>query len=238
MIKIEQILKVSRQELKYLINDIEASLLKRNLKDSLIEDLYNKDDQGYMIRSLYFDSYSNADFYEKMDGIEDRKKIRLRIYSTKDSTAKLEIKRKYGNNQIKQSVKVSKEDALELIKCNYEVLNKYTSPTAVMIKNIMKTNRLIPVVLIEYNRTAFMHTLNNIRVTVDTDIRSSETDFRLFSDNVKLVPIEPFKTTVVEVKYDGYLLGWINAIISKYHLTRTSFSKYQNSRFIFESYLS
>ncbi len=233
----EQTLKVTRQEIKYLINDLEASLLKRTLKDSLLEDPYNKED-GYTIRSLYFDNYNNTDFYEKMAGVENRKKIRLRIYSPEDTKAKLEIKRKYGNNQIKSSVTISKEDALELIKCNYEVLEKYTSKSAIMIKNIMKTNHLVPVVLIEYKRTAFMHTLNNIRITIDSDIRASETDFRLFDDDVALVPIDPIKTTLLEVKYDGYLLGWINDILSRYHLTKTSFSKYTSSRFIFENYLS
>ncbi len=235
--KMEQTLRVSRQELKYLINDLEASLLKRNLKDSLEEDPYNKND-GYMIRSLYFDNYANTDFYEKMSGIETRKKIRLRIYSTGSDTAKLEIKRKNGNDQIKDSVKIKKDDALELIKGNYNVLNKYRSNCAKTIRNIMKINHLIPVVLIEYKRTAFMHSLNNIRITIDTDIRSSETDFRLFDDDVELVPIDLVKTTLVEVKYDGYLLGWINTILSRYHLTRTSFSKYTNARFIFERYLA
>jgi len=230
-------LKVSRNELKYAVSDYEVTLLKYRFKGALKEDPYNKAD-GYVIRSLYFDTYANTDYYEKLDGIEDRKKIRLRIYSPNDKKAKLEIKRKYNNNQIKSSVTITREDAEELIKMNYSVLDKYESKAAIQIKNIMKTNHLRPVVLIEYKRFAFMHDINNIRITIDSDIKSSETDFNLFSENILFNPIEPIRSTLVEVKYDGYLLEWINQILSLHALDRMSFSKYTSSRFLFENYLA
>ena len=33
-----------------------------------------------MVRSLYFDSLEDSDYYDKLDGVMNRKKIRLRIY--------------------------------------------------------------------------------------------------------------------------------------------------------------
>ena len=51
-------------------------------------------DKGYFIRSLYFDTINNKAFYEKMEGIEERKKYRLRIYDTKDKNVKFEIKKR------------------------------------------------------------------------------------------------------------------------------------------------
>lgn len=233
----EQTLKVSRHELKYFINKFQEIHLSETLKKILLEDKHNRED-GYPIRSLYFDNYANTDFYDKMDGIENRKKIRLRIYSHKDTNAKLEIKRKFGDNQVKSSVVISKEDALELIRCNYSVLEKYESETAKTILNIMKVNHLRPVVLIEYKRKAFIHDMNNIRVTIDSDIRASETCFDLFSENPVLTPVEEYRTTLVEVKYDKFLLNWINEVLSRYQITRTSYSKYSTSRGIFENYLA
>lgn len=230
-------LQVTRQEIKYGINYIDANLLANDLRKFLIDDP-NNHESGYQIRSLYFDSYGNTDFYEKMDGTEIRKKIRLRIYSPDATMAKLEIKRKFGNDQEKSSVIIERYDAIELIKCNYDVLKKYDSPTAKMILNIMKVNHLKPVVLIEYKRLAFMHPLNNIRITVDSDIRASETDFDLFNQKLELVPIEPIPTILVEVKFDGFLFNWLNEILARYPLDRMSFSKYSNSRHLFENYLA
>ena len=173
-----------------------------------------------------------------MDGLEDRKKIRLRIYTPHDKKVKLEIKRKYNNNQIKSSVVISRQDAEALIKLDYDVLDKYKSKAAAMIKNIMKTNHLIPVVLIEYKRFAFMHDMNNIRITIDSEIKSSESDFNLFSENILFNPIDSFQSNLIEVKFDGYLLLWIKQILALHDLDRISFSKYTSSRFLFENYLA
>lgn len=54
-----------------------------------------------MIRSLYFDSLEDIDWQEKEDGIELRRKIRLRNYGSQSSFAKLEMKQKQGSNQKK-----------------------------------------------------------------------------------------------------------------------------------------
>ncbi len=45
-----------------------------------------------------------------------------------------------------------------------------------------------PVVLIDYDRRAFYHEENNIRLTLDSNIRSSETNFDIFSENIPMVP--------------------------------------------------
>ncbi|MDO5568879.1 MAG: polyphosphate polymerase domain-containing protein [bacterium] len=231
----EKTLKVTRRELKYFINEVSMNEISKIMSKVLIADEHNLDG-GYHIRSLYFDSYENTDFYEKMIGIENRKKIRLRIYSSEDTKAKLEIKRKYNNNQIKSSVIISREDAIELIKQNYDVLNKYQSATAKTIMNIMKVNSLVPVVLIEYRRKAFIHPMNKTRITLDSKIYSSETFFDIFAKDPPLVPIDD-NVCLLEVKYNGFLLGFINDIINSFDLSRTSFSKYTSSRNMFENYL-
>ncbi len=230
------ILEVSREELKYYINSIEKRKLENDLDKLLISDVHN-DIDGYKVRSLYFDSIDDTDFYDKVDGVENRKKIRLRIYTPNDTVAKLEIKRKFNNNQVKSSVIISRDDAIKLIDCNYDVLLKYDNNAAREIYYDMKLNLLKPKVTIEYERKAYVHSMNHIRVTLDSNIRSSESQFNIFSDSLTLIPID-INTTILEVKYDGYLLNSINDILKKYNITRTSYSKYTSSRSIFENYLS
>lgn len=45
-------------------------------------------DDGYTIRSLYFDSLEDVDWQEKEDGVEIRRKIRLRNYGSQSNFAK------------------------------------------------------------------------------------------------------------------------------------------------------
>lgn len=71
-----------------------------NLSQIMHLDAHSGDD-GYLIRSLYFDSLDERDFHEKEDGVELRRKIRLRNYGPDSKVAKLEMKKKQGAMQKK-----------------------------------------------------------------------------------------------------------------------------------------
>lgn len=233
----DKTLSVSRVELKHHINYFQYISLSQKLSNVLVEDKHNGD-RGYIIRSLYFDDYSDGDFYDKLAGLENRKKIRLRVYSVHDKKVKLEIKRKYGDSQQKLSVLIDREDAKELIKCNYEVLRKYDSETARSIYNIMKINRSRPAVLIEYRRKAFIHPMNNIRITLDNDICSNEFDLDLLDENVVMIPTDDYDTDILEVKYNNFIFKYITDLFTSLNLERQSYSKYMVSRGIFERYMA
>lgn len=233
----EKTINVSRKELKYLISFTDYSYLSTTLNGPLMSDKHNGP-FGYNIRSLYFDTPGNNDFHEKMDGVEKRKKIRLRCYNYDDEFIKLEIKRKFGDNQKKFSVMISRKDASELIKCNYDVLLNYSGQAVNMIYNLMKLEKYTPVVLIEYRRKAFIHPTNNIRITLDSQIRSSETNFDIFEKNPILYPNIDDNNYILEVKYDGFLYKWIGDILSRCDTSRRSISKYSTSRWMYESYMS
>lgn len=230
-------LKVSRRELKYIISESEYFRLLDLFKMILTSDSNNKG-YGYSIRSLYFDSIDNSDYYGKINGEEIRKKIRLRIYNTNDQTVKLEIKRKLNINQIKETTTISRDDAKELINKNYAVLLKYDNDIARTAYNIMTIGQYQPVVLVEYNRRAYLHKENRIRVTLDSDIRSNETDFNLFSDDVIMTPVFNNYDALLEVKYDGELFCWISDLLSGKDMIYQSLSKYCSGRKFFENYLA
>lgn len=228
---------VSRKELKYAISEVEYSKYVDLLSKLLKPDKSNGE-VGYNVRSLYFDSAFNDDYYAKMDGLETRKKIRLRIYRTTDTEVKLEIKRKVGVNQTKSTIMIKKDDAIELIKMNYEVLLKYDEETAKRAYNIMILGQYRPKVLVEYKRKAYIHRENKIRITLDCDIRASEFDFDLFNENVYLMPTFDTYDAVLEVKFNGELFKWISDMIRGNDCVYESISKYSNSRKFFDNYLA
>ena len=68
-----------RHELKFIISTQMAEILKQRL--SLIMDVDTHsiyEDNTYLIRSLYFDDIKSTAYYEKLDGVEFRKKYRIR----------------------------------------------------------------------------------------------------------------------------------------------------------------
>ncbi|EPZ59098.1 VTC domain protein [[Clostridium] sordellii ATCC 9714] len=120
---------------------------------------------------------------------------------------------------------------------DYSVLLKYNNDIANSAYNIMTMGQYRPAVLVDYNRIAYIHTENNIRVTLDSDIRSNEFDFNMFSEDVSMTPIVDYYNAVLEVKFDGELFCWISQALADLDTTNRSLSKYCSSRRLFENYL-
>lgn len=220
-------LKTLRHEVKYVIDRNTFNKIKEELKDILDVD-GNLD--GYNLRSLYFDSLDDIDYYEKQNGDSKRKKIRLRIYDKKHDIIKLELKAKDDIHQLKESLLISYSDSLEIINGNYEVLLNYDDIVATKIYSIMRENVYRPKTIIEYNRVAFV-SKNNTRVTLDYDIKTTRyVDNVFFDENINYLDITNKDEIILEIKYDNMLENYISSILSKYISNRQSFSKYVMSR--------
>ena len=229
----ETALSVFRNEKKYLLTQEETLLVRSRLDKILTRDVHSGT-KGYIVRSLYFDSVNNIDYMTKLAGTQIRKKIRLRIYSTDADKCKLEVKNKNGDLQHKVSVWLDRADAKELIKCNYSVLVKYfeTSPDAVDIYKMMVLGVYRPVVLVEYDRIAYTYPLFNTRITIDMNIRSSESNMDLFCEKPMYNMIMN-DMNVLEVKYNEKLMDFISKTLMQFELVNISSSKYCMGRKVF-----
>ena len=69
-----------RYELKYYLNQVQSDSALLQLSSLMEMDSYCVNQQGYRIRSLYFDSIDDECLYQKQSGNLLRKKIRLRTY--------------------------------------------------------------------------------------------------------------------------------------------------------------
>lgn len=222
-------IRVMRTERKYLVSKLQISGLYARLSAAMAGDPVNGN-KSYMVRSLYFDTIYNDDYFEKMAGIERRQKIRLRIYDVNAKTAKLEIKEKQGTAQLKRSLIVSRDDAMELQKCNYEVLKKYEEPLAEELYAIMTTKLYRPACMVEYQRIAFTNYTNDTRITLDSDIRANEGNFNVFDPKLQMYPVSDEMKMVLEVKYNGFLLSYIKDVIGTIECHESANSKYCMAR--------
>ena len=216
---------VLRQEKKFLLKYSEFIEHSAYLESVMISDEHNGF-FGYNVRSLYFDTLYDRDYEGKSDGLSLRRKIRLRVYSPTDKFAYLEIKQKEDKYQMKRSLKLTKEDALELINCNYDVLLKYDEEFAHECHAIMTTEKYYPKTVVEYNRKAYIAKENSIRITFDSHIVASETNFNIFDEHLALYPVFPLDNVVLEVKYNGFLLSYIKDLLDNVSKIELSVSKY------------
>ena len=220
---------VYREEKKFLINFEEFRRLANHLEQFLTEDEHNGA-LGYRVRSLYFDTIYDKDYFEKLDGVELRRKIRLRIYDPDDDFALLEMKQKQGQYQLKRSLRITRDDANELINGNYSPLLNYSEDFAAECYAIMQMQLYRPKTIVEYNRKAFIAKENKIRITFDNKIVSTESSFDLFDPKLNMDPVLDPYDVVLEVKFNGFLLGYIKELISSTDKSELSVSKYVLAR--------
>ena len=216
---------MSRTEKKFI-----QSLMYAKQASSIIEKVLRADDhngwEGYLVRSLYFDTLSDDDYFDKDNGLETRRKIRLRIYPPNFTTVKLEVKEKNGSSQRKRSLMFEKKDAEALIRLDYSVLLRYESDLALELFRIMSMEHYIPRCMIEYRRLAFSAPANYTRLTFDSNIKASESFFDIFASELPLHPILQQDSMILEVKYNHFLLSYVRDILSGFDKMETSASKY------------
>lgn len=222
-------LDILREEKKYRISLGTATYIRSKLENVLQGDSFNGSN-AYLVRSLYFDSISDKDYFDKQIGTDYHKKIRIRIYDPKSTKAKLELKEKSGSMQRKRSLSICKEDAIELINRNYEVLKNYEEDLANELYMIMSTDLYVPRCIVEYDRIAFGVTENNTRITIDSRVRSNEGNFDLFSENLQTYPVMHNDDVILEVKYNNFLLSYVKDVIKCINKIEMSASKYCMAR--------
>lgn len=221
-------LNIIRIELKYYVSYPDYLNLSKKLSMIMKKDQHDID-KGYFIRSLYFDTINNKAFYEKMEGIEERKKYRLRIYDTKDKNVKFEIKKRINNQMLKETAVITKEDALEIQSQNYDVLIKYNNPILNKIYCEFKQEKFIPVVIVDYLRDAYVYDLNNIRITFDKSLKSDVSNLNLFENNIS-GPLLNENVVIMEIKYNHFLPEHIKKTLQISRFEREAISKYCISR--------
>lgn len=220
---------VLRNERKFLLNTLDFIETKYRLQQLFHEDLHNGE-EGYLIRSLYFDTEYDDDLFDKAFGLGVRKKVRLRLYDPNSDFAMLEMKQKQENQQRKRSLRISREDAQKLIRCDYNSLLSYPEPFATECYALMKTRCYRPRTIVEYRRIAFIAKENNIRITFDHEIKATQSSFALFDPNLLMVPVMDGSQAVLEVKYNGFLLSYIKDMLGNLGKSELSVSKYALAR--------
>lgn len=198
-----------RFEFKYLMDEIKARrVLQALLANNLEWDPHTqgKPDHAYTVTSLYYDSVSLKCFRDKIAGLDNRFKLRQRIYSQEyrdDLPVFYEVKKKKDAVVIKDRQIDSPTDEFNFLRAMHN---------------------LRPLLLVSYKRQALQGKFQErLRVTFDSLLTAAEA--RSLKDFDELRPIAP-GLVIMEVKYNNTLPGWFLRTIVDHELERRPFSKY------------
>ena len=220
------VIQVSRQEIKYPISILEFKKLEHKLAAFLPKDPYMGSCGYYKVRSLYFDTPFENDRMAVLGGDQKRHKIRLRIYSPQDQTAKLELKAKEGRIQKKISVIVSREEAYQITAGDYSCLERMDSPEAAHLRLALIRGQYRPRVMVEYNRTAYSLPAQETRVTFDYNAAASRTNLDLFGTDICWTPLRAASVGVLEVKFNGFLFNYVEELLKDVEKLPSANGKY------------
>ncbi len=219
-----------RHELKHPINRLDYMVLKARLQTVATLDKNAGDDGGYVVRSLYFDNYTDKAMQEKFSGMSRREKFRLRYYHGDTSLIRLEKKSKANRLSYKENVIIPFAQCESILEGHFESLNEPLSPLMMELYTKMRYQNLRPRSIVEYHREAYIYGAGNVRITFDSDIRTSNHVVKFLNPTMTTIPAT--NTIILEIKYDGYLPDIIRDMLQIGSRSQSEFSKYIVARLV------
>jgi SPX domain protein involved in polyphosphate accumulation len=228
--------KFNRFELKYLL-PIEATRpFRQELSAYLQPDDHGNGDGHYAVSSLYYDSPGYRFYWEKMEGIKFRRKLRIRHYETQaklapDTEVFVEIKQRLDRVTQKRRALLPYKDALKL--CNERTIPAHRPQDRLVIEEIhamVWQYNLRPTSLVSYLRQAYVGTDYDVglRVTFDTNLRYRSHDLQLHSKQIGRFMAPP-RAVVMEVKVNERIPYWLTELVGKHNFRLVRVSKYCQS---------
>ena len=219
-----------RHETKHELRYAEYLSIRSRLLSVTGRDAHAGEDGTYRVRSLYFDNYRDKALREKIDGVSEREKFRIRYYNEDTKTIHLEKKSKSGGLCNKRSAEISREQVEALLKGNMEILYESGRELLMELYAKMKNEQLRPRVIVDYLREPYVYAPGNVRITFDRDIRAGLYPEQFFNREFPAVQAEKTETVLMEVKYDAYMPDIIQMCIQENERQQEAFSKYAACR--------
>lgn len=220
---------IYRNEIKHVIDAGDKAAICASMRAVARLDEHAGPSDCYQIRSLYFDNLADKALREKLDGVNEREKFRIRYYNGDPSAIHLEKKVKRGGLGCKVSAPLTKEEAQRIVDGNLDWMATSGRGLVIELYAKMKAQGLRPKTIVDYTRTPFVYAPGNVRVTIDENIRTGLRCTDFLNPNCVTIPAgEP--VIILEVKWDEYLPTVIRRAVQVKNRRASAFSKYQMCR--------
>lgn len=182
--------------------------------------------EGYFVRSLYYDTFDARAYVEKVTGLPNRIKLRIRTYAPRREQADLvrvELKTRQGAIVRKFSTVLSMDQYQRWQRDR----NHPNPPDPVLIEfqRLLLLQCQRPNVLVDYRRQVLEpRDGSDVRITFDRDLRFAAAE-ELFPRSAFFRPAAA-QTVLLEIKTAGQPPRWLERILARLELPSTPNSKY------------
>ena len=194
-----------RHEIKSRLHPAEAAALLVRLRAVMQRDPYARPDGTYDIHSIYLDTPTRTALNEKQVGMPVRHKYRIRYYNDNRFFFRLERKSKVGQLCDKVGCTLTRPEIDRLMAGDILWMPACDRPLVRELYLKMRTELMQPSVQVHYNREAYVYGPGNVRVTLDSDIRTGLWDTDFLSPNQPRPRTQSDDFVLLEVKFDSYL---------------------------------
>jgi hypothetical protein len=224
-----------RYELKYVLTREQYSSVVEDLAAYMQPDPHGDENGHYLVTSLYYDTPEYKAYWDKMEGLRFRRKLRVRVYGegvvTPDTICSVEIKQRTNRTVQKKRVALSHSTAIALCGAGVGVNGMPGAGRAVIdeVQYLRSVLQLQAACIVSYDRQAFIGTERDpgLRVTFDTNMKGRTHDLSLLSqdyaENHFFVPPQWY---IMEIKADGHVPYWLTGLTTQHGCTLRRISKY------------
>lgn len=213
-----------RVERKFLLTPSQYEGLMRVLPEYMQADQYGES----TILSLYLDTADSLLIRRSLEKPVYKEKLRLRSYGVPadGDNVFLEMKKKVQGVVYKRRICLPLARAMDCLA--QESIPAAGGQIGREIAYMLRRYRLRPAVLLAYDRTAYTElepSPNRLRITIDRDIRSRQTDLDLRLGAAGESLLAP-GMRLMEIKTAHAIPLWLCAALDQNEIRPTSFSKY------------
>ncbi len=183
-------MKTSRFERKWFYENVDVNSLLQGIYKSKFN--FFESFPLRKVNSIYFDDNELTSIYQNLDGIAEKKKLRVRWYGKKNiiTNPVIEIKSKKGFIVNKQTILMNIKKPLPF---NDNSINKIKK---IISNKIDLAKSLVPTISTHYERYYFISANSNVRATLDKNLSSS-----MLYKYCNYKVLKNFKYKVLEIKY-------------------------------------
>ncbi len=224
-----------RHEIKFLLNRTQHLALATAVNQVLRPDPFGDDDGHYAVTSLYYDTADYKAYWDKVNGVKMRRKVRVRTYGNPvvlpETVVFLEIKQRTNVRMGKRRLRLPYGVAANF--GDYaETLPNLTAPeqrTAQELHYLFGALHLQPTCVVSYQRAAYggHRDYPDLRITFDTDVRGRVENLSLLTtDAGPLQTVLAPSWSILEVKVNQTIPYWLAQLLSRHGCTPRRISKY------------
>ena len=210
--------------------------LRERLQERMVADSHYSVGRPERVTSLYYDTRDLRCYWEKIEGLRFRRKLRIRVYGepetvTEQSTVFVEIKQRVNRVTQKRRIPLSYADARVL--CDERQYPPQSNARQEFVDEVLtfaQTLDLQPTAITSYGREAYVgiDADTGVRITLDHRVRGRDRDFYLGMASTNQFIIPPH-LCVVELKANERVPTWFTDLAAEINLSTVRISKYCQS---------